>query len=65
MEVYEIICDRQITAAFLCRFDTFDEASDAAKKMCLEHKCSVRVVRVIGTYSIEPTWSSNGVPGCP
>ena len=61
MEVYEIKCDQRITnAALLSRFDTFDDAREAAKKLCIEHKCSVRVVRVIGTFSIGPTWSLNG-----
>ena len=58
MEVYEVLCEG-VNEPRVFRFDSFNEASAEAERLCQRHNVEVRIVRVIGCYKPVARWISN------
>ena len=63
MEIYEVLCDG-VNEPRVFRFSSLNAAMEEAERVCRTFHIDVRVVRVIGAFTPDARWISNGVPGC-
>jgi hypothetical protein len=62
MDVYKLIFP-PIKEPVVNYFSNYPDALRKAKEICESHHVNVEVVRVLGHFTNEPRWISNGVPG--
>ncbi len=55
---YGILPTKPINDAYVCRFNSLNEAQTAAEQLCLKYQTEVQVIEVHGVITLSTLWTA-------